>query len=181
MNLTLPVRENLELRTLTLSDAQILFDVTKKNASYLRQWLPWLDDDKTVADTENYIKGSNERLSKNEGIDLSIWYGNQLVGGIGVYPLDISHKKASIAYWLAEEFQGKGIMNDSLKTAIEYLFKEIKLNRIEVCCAIGNVKSSALPKKLGFTFEGISRQSEWLYNHFVDMEVYSLLAKDWKN
>lgn len=180
MTITLPVRENLELRTLTPSDAQTLFDVTKKNDAYLRKWLPWLDDDKTVVDTENYIKGSNERLSKDEGIDLSIWYEGELVGGIGVFPLDLTHKKTSLAYWLAEEFQGKGIMSDSLKVAIEYLFTEKKLNRIEVCCAIGNEKSSALPKKLGFVFEGISRQSEWLYNHFVDMEVYSLLAAEWR-
>lgn len=181
MNLTLSIRENLELRTLNPSDAQVLFDTTKKNDAHLRQWLAWLDDDKTVVDTENYIKGSNERLSKNEGVDLSIWYDNQLVGGIGVYPLDMNHKKASLAYWLAEEFQGKGIMSDCLKVAIKYLFTEKKLNRIEVCCAIGNTKSSALPKKLGFTYEGIARESEWLYNHFVDMEVYSLLAKEQKS
>lgn len=180
MTITLPVRENLELRTLTPIDAQTLFDVTKKNDTHLRKWLPWLDDDKTVLDTENYIKESNERLSKDEGIDLSIWYEGELVGGIGIFPLDLNHKKTSLAYWLAEEFQGKGIMGDSLKVAIEYLFTEKKLNRIEVCCAIGNTKSSALPKKLGFTFEGIAREAECLYDRFVNMEVYSLLAKEWK-
>ena len=180
MNLTLHIRENLELRTLDTTDAQTFFDVARKNDTYLRQWLPWLDEDKTVADTENYIKGSNERFIKNEGLDLSIWYDNQLVGGIGLYPVDTTHKKTSVAYWLAEEFQGKGIMTDSLKVVISYAFIEMKLNRLEVCCAIGNIKSSALPKKLGFVFEGISRESEWWYEHFIDMEVYSLLAKEWK-
>lgn len=180
MNIILHVRENLELRTHTIEDAKTLFDVAKKNDVHLRKWLPWLDDDKTVSDTENYIKESIERLSKDEGIDLSIWFENQLIGGIGIYPLDVSHKKTSFAYWLIEDFQGKGIMMDSLKVVIDYLFKEKKLNRIEVCCAVGNIKSSALPKKLGFTFEGISRESEWLYDHFVDMEVYSLLAQEWK-
>ncbi len=59
MNFILPVRENLELRTLDPSDAKTLFDVTKKNDAYLRQWLPWLDDDRTIVYTENYIKGSS--------------------------------------------------------------------------------------------------------------------------
>lgn len=180
MTITLPVRENLELRTLTPLDAQTLFDVTKKNDAHLREWLPWLDDDKTALDTENYIKESNERLSKDEGVDLSIWYEEELVEGIGVFPLDLTHRKTSLAYWLAEEFQGKGIMSDSLNIAIEYLFTEKKLNRIEVCCATENTKSSALPKKLGFTFEGIAREAECLYGRFVDMEVYSLLAKEWR-
>lgn len=180
MNLVLPVRENLELRILQLSDAQTLFDITQKDKEYLKQWLGWLDDDRTVADSEKYITDSNKRFSEKEGIDFSIFYENKQVGGIGLYPLDNAHKKTSIGYWLAEELQGKGIMTDSLKVAINYVFTEMKLNRIEISCAIGNIKSSAIPKKLGFTFEGIAREANWLYDHFVDLEVYSLLAKDWK-
>ena len=181
MNLILPVRENLELRILQMSDAQTLFDVIQKNKKYLRQWLGWLDDDTTIADTEKYIEESIERFSKKEGVDFQIWYKNQLIGGIGLYPWDSAHKKTSIGYWLAEELQGKGIMTDSLKVAINYAFSEMKLNRIEISCAIGNIKSSALPKKLGFTFEGIAREGNWLYEHFVDLEVYSLLTNQWKN
>lgn len=178
MILTLPIRKDVELRILQKSDAQALFDVTQKNKKYLREWLGWLDDDRTVADTEKYIEGSIERFSKQEGVDFQIWCKNELIGGIGLSPIDTAHKKTSIGYWLAEEFQGKGIMTDSLKVVIDYAFKEMKLNRIEISCAVGNTKSSVLPKKFGFTFEGITRDGNWLYDHFVDLEVYSLLAKD---
>ena len=181
MNLILPVSENLELKTLELNDAQTFFDVTKKNNVHLRQWLGWLDDDKSVSDIEKYITDSNKRLSENEGIDLAIWCNNQMIGGIGIFPIDTANKKTSIAYWLTEEMQGRGIMKDSIKAVIEYIFTKMNLNRIEVTCATGNDKSSALPKKLGFTLEGISRESGWLYDHFVDLEVYSLLAKEWNN
>ncbi len=180
MTLLLPIRENLELRTLGLSDAQTFFEVTRNNDTHLRQWLSWLDDDKTVIDTEQYIRESEQRFANKEGLDLCIWRNDQLVGSIGLYPWNTVHKKVSIAYWLAEESQGQGIMHDSLQTVIQYAFTEMDLNRIEICCAVGNTKSSALPKKLGFTFEGISRESEWLYDHFVDMEVYSLLKREWK-
>jgi ribosomal-protein-serine acetyltransferase len=179
MNLTLPVSQNIELKTLELSDAQAFFDVTRENNTHLRQWFGWLDDDKSVSDIEKYIIDSNKRFSENEGIDLAIWENMQMVGGIGIFPIDTANKKTSIAYWLAEDFQGKGIMTDSIKVVIEYVFEKMNLNRIEVTCAIGNEKSSALPKKLGFTYEGISRESGWLYDHFVDLEVYSLLAKEW--
>jgi ribosomal-protein-serine acetyltransferase len=81
---------------------------------------------------------------------------------------------------LVEDFQGKGIMIDSLKKVLDYAFTEMGLNRIKVTCAINNIKSSALPKKLGFTLEGIAKEGNWLYDHFVDLEVYSLLAKKWK-
>ncbi len=179
MKLTLPVRENLELRTLEPSDAGIFFELTRKNDTYLRQWLGWLDDDKSVADTEKYIIDSNKRFANKEGLDFGIFYNNQHIGGIGLYPWDTANKKTSIAYWVGEELQGKGIVTDTLKAVIDYAFTEMGLNRIEITCATGNTKSSAIPKKLGFIFEGIAREGEWLYDHFVDLEVYSLLAKEW--
>jgi len=181
MKLRLPVRENIELRTLEVSDAQDFFELTKKNDSHLRQWLGWLDDDKSVVDTEKYIEESNKRFANKEGLDLGIFCDGKHVGGIGLFPWDTANKRTSIAYWLTEDFQGKGIMTDSFKKVLEYAFTEMSLNRIEVTCAVGNTKSSALPKKFGFTLEGITREGNWLYDHFVDLEVYSLLAKDWKN
>jgi len=180
MKLTLPVRENLELRTLEISDGKAFFDITQENNIHLREWLGWLDDDKSVADTEKYIAESNKRFSDNEGLDVGIFYEDKQVGGIGLFPLDTANKKTSVAYWLTEDLQGKGIMTDAMKVLIEYVFIEMKLNRIEVNCAIGNTKSSALPKKLGFTYEGIARQAGWLYDHFVDLEMYSLLASEWR-
>lgn len=179
MNPALSVRENIELRILQTKDAQNLFDVTRKNNTHLREWLGWLDEDKSVSDVEKYIEGSTKRFSDNEGIDFVIWHDDQMIGGIALYPIDMANKKTSVMYWLVEEFQGKGIMTDALKAVIEYAFIELKLNRIEISCAIENIKSSALPKKLGFTYDGISRESSWLYDHFVDTEVYSLLAKEW--
>ncbi len=178
MKLILPIRDDLKLRTLEPSDAGNFYKLIRKNDVYLREWLGWLDEDKSVADTEKYIQESNKRYANKEGLDFGIFYKNQHIGGIGLFPLDLANKKTSIAYWLGEEFQGQGIMTDSLKTVIAYAFKEMGLNRIEITCATQNTKSSAIPRKLGFTFEGITRQGEWLYDHFVDLEVYSLLATE---
>jgi ribosomal-protein-serine acetyltransferase len=63
---------------------------------------------------------------------------------------------------------------------VDYAFSGLKLNRVEIACATENKKSQAIPKRLGFTEEGIARQAEWLYDHYVDHIVYGLLASDWK-
>lgn len=179
MDLIISVRENVTLHILKESDAEMLFNTVQENKEYLREWLGWVDDDKTIEDTKKYIKGSIERFEKKEGVDFQIWEDEKMIGGIGLYPIDTAHKKTSLGYWLSEDSQGKGIMTDAVKKVIEYAFTELGLNRIEVSCAVGNTKSSAIPKKLGFVFEGISRDGNWLYDHFVDLENYSLLKKDW--
>ena len=38
----------------------------------------------------------------------------------------------------------------------------------------------ALDRDLGFKLDGILRDDEWLYDHFLDIAVYSLLASEWK-
>jgi len=38
------------------------------------------------------------------------------------------------------------------------------MNRVQIRCGVGNDKSSAIPRRLGFTFEGIERAGE-RHNH----------------
>jgi len=181
MNLVIPVRDNIELRLLKSEDAEALFNEVSSNKEYLREWLAWVDEDKMVEDTKKYIEASLKRFEEKEGIDFQIWEGDRMIGGIGMYPIDNVHKKTSLGYWLGEDSQGKGIMTDCLKKVIEYAFKDLKLNRIQITCGVGNKKSLALPQRLGFTFEGVLRQSEWLSDHFSDSEVYSLLSSEWRS
>ena len=64
---------------------------------------------------------------------------------------------------------------------IDYAFDELELNRIAIKCAVGNQPSKNIPMRLGFVFEGIERDGELFPDgHFVDLEVYSLLKKEWK-
>jgi ribosomal-protein-serine acetyltransferase len=47
-----------------------------------------------------------------------------------------------------------------------------------IACGVENKRSQAIPQRLGFTHEGTARQAEWLYDHFVDHQIYSLLRSD---
>ena len=70
-------------------------------------------------------------------------------------------------------------MTRACAAMVSYAFREWPLNRVQIRCATGNVRSCAIPQRLGFTREGVIRQSEWLYDHFVDLVLYSMLASEW--
>lgn len=179
MNLVIPVRDILELRRRVEADAESVFQVIDRNREYLMEWLPWLDDSKTVEDLLRYIQNDIAEFEKKEGCDFGIWYEGQWIGGIGFSSFGTKDRKTSIGYWLSQDFQGRGIMTDSVRALVDYGFENLNLNRIVIRCAVENTKSRAIPQRLGFKEEGVLRQSEWLYDHFVDLVIYSLLRKEW--
>ena len=180
MNFAIPVRENLELKLRTETDAEAFFKLVDENRDYLRQWLPWLDATKTVDDTLKYIQSTISKFESKESIDLGIWHEGQWVGSIGFNYWDKANRKDTVGYWLAEKFQGRGIMTDAVRALITYGFTEMNLNRIKILCAVENTKSRAVPERLGLVSEDVTRQCEWLYDHFIDSVTYSILSSEWK-
>ena len=158
-----------------------LFDLTDKNRGYLKEWLPWLDNNKTVNDSRNFIKNSLDSYANRKGIVTSIWFKERLAGVIGFYEIDWVNHKLSIGYWLGAAFQGKGLMTKSCRTMIDYAFNELKMERVEILCATGNRKSRAIPERLGFKEIGLVQNAEWLYDRFVDHVIYGMHIKDWHN
>jgi ribosomal-protein-serine acetyltransferase len=52
------------------------------------------------------------------------------------------------------------------------------MHRVEIHAAVDNKSSRAIPEKLGFKEEGIARDGEFLYDHYVDTVTYAKLSTD---
>ena len=174
------VDQELQLVMLKPEHARVLFSLTDANRAYLRQWLPWLDSVRTQIDTEGFIAKSILVYQENRALTAGIWWRDELVGVIGHNRIDWDNHIAHPGYWLAETKQGRGIMTRCVRALVQHAFESLKLNRIEICAALGNHRSEAVPARLGFTREGVRRQGEWLYDRFVDLNVFSLLRRDWQ-
>ena len=57
-------------------------------------------------------------------------------------------------------------------------FRILGLNKIVIQYAEGNSKSRSIAERLGFKTDGVLRNNEQLYDHFVDHVVYSLLTTE---
>lgn len=178
---SLRISENIELGLLEPRHADKLFALVEKNREHLREWLTWVDDSKSATDTEQFIKTSLNRYASNGSFTAGILYKSELAGVIELHKIDWSNRSTSIGYWLSASFEGKGVMTDACRGLVEYAFNELHLNRVTVQCATENKKSRAIPARLGFKQEGTIRQVLWLYDRFVDLAVYGILASDRKS
>lgn len=174
------IDKELELKLLDNCDRDELFALIDSNRPHLKQWLPWVDGTKSSEDLKGFIDSTKQQYINNNGFQLSIWYKRKIAGVIGFHSVNWSNKSTSIGYWLGKEFEGKGIMTRACTVFVDYAFKELKLNRVEIRCAENNYKSRAIPERLGFKNEGTLRESEWLYDHFVSHIVYGMLKDEWK-
>jgi len=168
-----------ELELISRSHADELFELIESNREYLKQWLPWLDNNRYFQNTIDFIKISQIQYERNETVQFALMYKGKVAGVVGFHRIDWLNRSTSIGYWLGEQYQGKGLITKSCSKVLDYSFGRMGLNRIEIRCATENLKSRAIPKRLGFKEEGLIREAEWLYDHFVDHVVYGMLESEW--
>lgn len=172
------ITDEIQLMPLCLDDIADIFRTLNDEWEYLREWLPFVDATHKEEDTANAVA----HMLQSNSEQFTIRYMGIFVGLIGFKDYDESNKKIEIGYWLSQYQQGKGIMTRSVDALLNYAFNVLNVNRVQIKVAVGNAKSNRIPQKLGFTFEGIERDGELLVdNQYTDINVYSLLKKEYKN
>lgn len=180
MSITLKVDNTLALELIDYHHAEALYQLVKVNRLHLREFLPWVDNMRSLDDFKKYINSSKLRHTNHTEVGYVIMFNGVMIGRVGVHNIDLNNKSGSIGYWLARDWVGQGIITRCCKAVINECFTNLQLNRIEIRAATTNYKSQAIPERLGFKKEGIIRQGEFVKNQFVDLYVYSMLKKEWK-
>lgn len=169
-----------ELRPIEPRHAAKLNALVTRNFDHIHEWSNWLEArGRPVELTEQWIARNRARFGSGDGYEVAIWHRGRMAGQIGFNLFDRQNRRTEIGYWLGKEFGGKGIVTKSCVAMIDYAFGDLKMNRVEIRCGTGNVKSRAIPERLGFSNEGVARQSEWLHDRFIDLAVYAMLAEEW--
>ncbi|MBA3632612.1 MAG: GNAT family N-acetyltransferase [Acidobacteria bacterium] len=175
------IDDELKLALPTERDAEEIYAVVRENLEQLKLWMPWATDDYSIESAREFIKSSLTEFAENGSFSADVLWNKKIVGTMGFHHLDLTNKSIQIGYWLAKEAQGKGMITRCCRVLINYAFNDLALNRVQINCNIENVKSRAIPERLGFQLEGILRRVEWLNGEFRDWAVYAMLAEEWKN
>lgn len=175
------LKENIYLRELAESDSYNIFRTIDSQREYLGLWLPFVSYTKSLSDSVAFVQTVLSIPEERCEPVFVIIADERFAGLIGFRDTDIDNRKTEIGYWLRQEYQGKGIMTTAVDKLCRHAFNELDINRIRISCAVGNTASGNIPRRLGFTFEGIERNGELQSDgKFSDLEVFSLLAKEYK-
>lgn len=178
---SLKVDDELELCLPHEDRVEEAYSLIISNYEHIKKWSRWRNEDFSLEAAREYCRQSLQTFeSKGDKIDLRIIFGDKIAGTTGYHNIDRRSRSAEIGYWISKEYEGRGLVTRSVTRLLGYGFDELALNRVVIKCAVENVKSRAIPERLGFTQEGIEREADCLQTKFVDQAVYSLLEREWR-
>nr|WP_304220259.1 GNAT family protein [Fredinandcohnia onubensis] len=172
---------NTYLSILEPRHADELFNLIDSSRESIGKWLAFPAYTNEVRDTKLFIDKSLNRFASNNGYWAGIWHKGRIAGSIGYLYLDWSNYKTEIGYWLGKDFEGLGLATKACNILIEHAFTDLKLNKVEINVATGNIRSKAIPERLGFKNEGTIRNYELLNGEYLDRNIYGLLKDEWLN
>jgi ribosomal-protein-serine acetyltransferase len=136
---------------------------------------------RSVEDERRWVEGCMKAQAEGTHTPPLIVYQGALVGCIVAERIDLLRKSCEIGYWLAQDLQGRGIVTRACRGLLTFVFDSLGMNHVQIRVVPENTRSLAIPKRLGFVYEGTQRQAQFLNGQFHDFAVYSMLASEWAN
>lgn len=146
------------------------------NAEHLRPWMDWADQVTFSAQKEIIQVWRDKPFER--GFERVLYLNGEPIGACGLRILDSDC--GEMGYWLAQEHTGKGYMTRVARFLTDYGFLAYRLHRMEIHCAKENLKSRAIPERLGYTHEASLRERHHLPSGYQNLEIYGLLRREWE-
>jgi RimJ/RimL family protein N-acetyltransferase len=127
-----------------------------------------------------YLRSYAEKAANDTGRIYGIWSDGKLVGGVMFRTMDVQQGTAEAGCWLEPSAAGKGLVTRAARAIIDWAFEERGLHRVEWQVAAANEPSIAVARRLGMTKDGVLRSSYSHRGQRYDIEVWSVLAPEWR-
>ena len=103
-----------------------------------------------------------------------------VLGGTGLHPRG-GEGAREIGYWIRADQVNKGYATEVAAALTRVGFEIEKLRRMGIHCDVDNVRSAAVPPKLGYTHEAtLRRRLKSSDDRFHDEMVWTMLAEEYR-
>lgn len=167
----------LRLRALRSSDAASLLSYLENPVVIEHTSFPRQDLGSVESLIERAQRGYVERSSCKWALVRAS--DDVLIGTCGFNNWFPEHASAELAYDLAAQYWGQGLMTQAVGAALDWAFKTAGFNRVHAVVMVSNVRSSRLLERLGFRREGTLRSYRIARHVPRDFWMYSLLRAEW--
>lgn len=162
-------------------------------SEYVDFFLRWFNDPEitqylnlfrplTRMEEEDWIENLKNR---NDTIVFAITIADEnkvekLIGNCGLHGIDWKNRVAEVGITIGEkEYQNKGYGTEAMEILLDYAFRTVNLNRIQLCVYEFNDRAISSYNKLKFVEEGRMRQGVFINGQYYDIIFMSMLQEEW--
>lgn len=174
--------ERLVLRCWDPADAPLAKSAIDMSLDHLRPWMPWAMHEPEELPAK---VGRLRRFRGHFDLGIDFTYGvfsadeSEALGGTGLHTR-LGPDALEIGYWIRVDHIGQGLATELSAALTRVAFEIHRIRRVEIHCRPSNVRSAAVPRKLGYTHEATLRkrvqESDGSYG---DTMVWTLLDDEY--
>ena len=169
------------LKILDETQAPLLHEYINQGKCFFAPWEPLRNEGYYSLETCQLRVGEMRRdflegkgivfcfLSPDEGQMLAYTNYSNIIRGV--------FQACNLGYSVRESEQGKGIMQEVLSAGLEYLHKELRIDRIQASYMPRNARSAAVLSRLGFEKEGVARNYLKINGRWEDHVLTALIRR----
>lgn len=163
------------LRRFTIEDAADMFE-NWANDDDVTRFLTWpthssIEVSQTVL--AQWVEGYKNEKRYQWCIELKMT--GQAIGSIGVVDMKENIEAVEIGYCIGKAYWHQGITSEALSAVIDFLFREVGLNRIASHHDPNNPNSGKVMQKCGLKYEGTAIQASKNNVGICDAALYGII------
>lgn len=170
------------LRAPAMDDFPAWAKLRSESAAFLQPWEPkWPVDDLTRAGFRRRLRVYALDLDHDATYPFLIFRlaDGALLGGITLSNVRRGIvQSGALGYWVGAAHAGQGVMSQTLRVLMPFLFDDLRLHRVDAACIPENTASVRLLERSGFVREGLARRYLCINGTWRDHYLYARLADD---
>jgi RimJ/RimL family protein N-acetyltransferase len=174
----------LVIRCWNPADAALLKSAVDDSIEHLLPWMPWAKNEpQEIEQKFALLRQFRGKFDLGQDFVYGIFNREEtrVLGGTGLHTR-LGEKAREIGYWIHKDFTNQGLATETAAALTKVAFEVDHVDRVEIHCDSRNIRSAAVPRKLGFLHEAT------LHNRQLDTDgkprdtmIWTLFAQDYPN
>jgi RimJ/RimL family protein N-acetyltransferase len=145
------------LRRATAADEGAITDAIAASLEHLQPWMAWADGNATSPERRaEYLARVEEGWASGSDFAYVVVDPDErsMLGAVGLHRR-IGPRAIEIGYWVHVDHGGRGIATAAARVATAAALALPDVDRVEIHCDEANVRSAAVPRRLGYRLDRI--------------------------
>lgn len=163
-------------------DAPLLKTTLEANFEHLHPWMPWATSGpQDLQERLDWIRHRRADFDQGKDFVFAILNPDEslVLGGSGLHTR-LGPDAREIGYWIHHDYINQGLATEVAAALTKVAFEIDQVNRVEIHCDPLNVRSAAIPRKLGYTHEAtLLHRTRNCEGSLRDLMIWTLFAQDY--